>query len=194
MDYGKYKNARNAAWQCILDYDIKTLPIEVTNIVRKSNDINLVKNSDVNILQNNASGVTIVNNNSFIIVYRDTDSSRRCRFTIAHELGHILLGHMLVDKIAYRTFAVQNDTESAANVFARDLLAPACVLHELKALTAEEISRLCNISLEAATYRANRMHELEKRNAFYKHPLEREVVKQFIEFINKKKSQSQVEL
>lgn len=44
MDYGKYKNARNAAWQCILDYDIKTLPIEVTNIVRKSNDINLVKN------------------------------------------------------------------------------------------------------------------------------------------------------
>lgn len=43
MDYGKYKNARNAAWQCILDYDIKTLPIEVTNIVRKSNDINLVK-------------------------------------------------------------------------------------------------------------------------------------------------------
>lgn len=194
MDYGKYKNARNAAWQCILDYDIRTLPVTVTNIIRKSNDINLVKNSDVNILQNDASGVTIVNNNSFIIVYRDTDSSQRCRFTIAHELGHILLGHMLVGQIAYRTFAVQNDTESAANVFARDLLAPACVLHELQILTAAEISMLCNISLEAATYRANRMQELEKRNAFYKHPLEREVVKQFIEFINKKKSQSQVVL
>ena len=97
MDYGKYKNARNAAWQCILDYDIRTLPVTVTNIIRKSNDINLVKNSDVNIHQNDASGVTIVNNNSFIIVYRDTDSSQRCRFTIAHELGHILLGLMLED-------------------------------------------------------------------------------------------------
>lgn len=188
MDYGKYKNARNAAWQCILDYDIRTLPVTVTNIIRKSNDINLVKNSDVNILQNDASGVTIVNNNSFIIVYRDTDSSQRCRFTIAHELGHILLGHMLVDKIAYRTFAVQNDTESAANVFARDLLAPACVLHELQILTAAEISRLCNISLEAATYRSERMQELEKRNAFYKHPLEQKVIKQFNQFINKSQS------
>lgn len=184
MDYGKYKNARNAAWQCILDYDIRTLPVTVTNIIRKSNDINLVKNSDVNILQNDASGVTIVNNNSFIIVYRDTDSSQRCRFTIAHELGHILLGHMLVDQIAYRTFAVQNDTESAANVFARDLLAPACVLHELQILTAAEISMLCNISLEAATYRANRMQELEKRNAFYKHPLEKKVLRQFKFYID----------
>lgn len=184
MNYGKYKNARNAAWQCILDYDIRTLPVEVTNIIRKSNDINLVKNSDVNILQNNASGVTIVNNNSFIIVYRDTDSSRRCRFTIAHELGHIFLKHMLVDEIAYRTFKIQNDTESAANVFARDLLAPACVLHELKALTAAEISRLCNISLEAATYRSERMQELEKRNAFYTHPLEKKVLRQFELYID----------
>lgn len=184
MNYGKYKNARNAAWQCILDYDIRTLPVEVTNIIRKSNDINLVKNSDVNILQNNASGVTIVNNNSFIIVYRDTDSSRRCRFTIAHELGHIFFKHMLVDEIAYRTFKIQNDTESAANVFARDLLAPACVLHELKALTAAEISRLCNISLEAATYRSERMQELEKRNAFYTHPLEKKVLRQFELYID----------
>jgi len=190
MDYGKYKNARNASWQCILDYNINILPVKVTDIINKSDNIRLVKNSVAKILCNGISGITIVDNDKFIIVYKDTDNSKRCRFTIAHELGHIFLGHMIVNQTTYRTFAVQNDTESAANVFARDLLAPACVLHELKALTAEEISRLCNISLEAATYRANRMHELEKRNAFYKHPLEQKVIKQFNQFINKNKSQS----
>lgn len=131
-----------------------------------------------------------MDNDKFIIVYKDTDNSKRCRFTIAHELGHIFLGHMIVNQTTYRTFAVQNDTESSANIFARDLLAPACVLHELQILTAAEISRLCNISLEAATYRSERMHELEKRNAFYKHPLEQKVIKQFNQFINKNKSQS----
>lgn len=185
MDYGKYKNARNASWQCILDYNINILPVKVTDIINKSDNIRLVKNSVAKILCNGISGITIVDNDKFIIVYKDTDNSKRCRFTIAHELGHIFLGHMIVNQTTYRTFAVQNDTESSANIFARDLLAPACVLHELQILTAAEISRLCNISLEAATYRSERMHELEKRNAFYKHPLEQKVIKQFNQFINK---------
>lgn len=73
-------------------------------------------------------------------------------------------------------------------MFARDLLAPACVLHELQALTAAAISDLCDISLEAATYRAERIAELERRNAFYLHPLERQVKEQFTNFINKRKT------
>ena len=39
-------------------------------------------------------------------------------------------------------------------------------------------------------HRSERMQELEKRNAFYKHPLEQKVIKQFNQFINKNKSQS----
>lgn len=185
MDYGKYKNARNASWQCLLDYNINKLPVVVTDIIKKSDNISLVKNREVNVLSENVSGLTIVDNNKFIIVYKDNESSKRCRFTIAHELGHIALGHLIVNHITYRTFAIQNDNESSANVFARDLLAPACVLHELQVLTANEISKLCDISLEAATYRAERMAELERRNAFYKHPLERKVTRQFSDYINK---------
>lgn len=188
MDYGQYKSARNASWQCLIDYKINSLPVKVTDIINASNNINLVKDSRVKILQDGVSGVTIVNGNDFVIIYRDAESSRRCRFTIAHELGHIALGHLTVDSTAYRTFAIQNDTESSANVFARDLLAPACVLHELQVLTAPEISQLCNISLEAATFRADRMKELERRNAFYLHQLERQVKKQFSNFINEYKS------
>lgn len=133
--------------------------------------------------------MTIVDNGLFIIIYRDTEPSHRCRFTIAHELGHIFLGHLLINTTAYRTFAVRDDNESAANVFARDLLAPACVLHELNVLSAKDISKLCNISLEAATYRAKRMHELEIRNTWYLSPLERQVYKQFERFIKDKNAE-----
>lgn len=187
MDYGKYKNARNASWQCILDYKINKLPVMVTDIIAKSYNIRIYKNSDVNKLQVGESGKTIFHNNIFEIVYNDTENSRRCRFTIAHELGHIFLGHLLINTPEYKTFAIREDNESEANVFARDLLAPACVLHELKVFTARDIANLCNISLEAATYREKRMRELEMRNAWYLHPMEKQVYNQFETFIKNKK-------
>lgn len=189
MDYGKYKNARNASWQCILDYNIKTLPVMVTNIIKQSNNIRLFKNSDVNELEDGESGKTIYRKNIFEIIYKDTEPSSRCRFTIAHELGHIFLGHLLINKVAYRTFKVNDSNESEANVFARDLLAPACVLHELDITKAIDISKLCNISYEAATYREERMKQLEMRNAWYLHPLEQKVRDQFDDFIKNKKAE-----
>lgn len=190
MDYGKYKNARNASWQCIIDYNINTLPVTVTDIIKKSSNIKLLRNSEINILKdNNNSGMTIYKNKIFYIIYKDNEPSQRCRFTIAHELGHIFLGHLFVNTPQYRTFAIRDDNESAANVFARDLLAPACVLHELQAYSPYDIAKLCNMSLEASNYRAKRIKELEDRNAWYFHPLEKQVYKQFENFIKIKKAE-----
>jgi Zn-dependent peptidase ImmA (M78 family) len=188
LDYGKYKDARNASWQCILDFNINKLPVMVTDIIKKSESIRLFKESDVHMLENSESGKTILHNGFFEIVYRDTEPSYRCRFTISHELGHIFLGHLLINTPVYRTFAVRDDLESSANVFARDLLAPACVLHELHATTAEEIAKICNISMQAAKNRAERMQVLEARNKYYLHPLERQVRQQFEQFIEEYRS------
>ena len=188
LDYGKYKDARNASWQCILDFNINKLPVMVTDIIKKSESIRLFKESDVHMLENSESGKTILHNGFFEIVYRDTEPSYRCRFTISHELGHIFLGHLLINTPDYRTFAVRDDLESSANVFARDLLAPACVLHELHATTAEEIAKICNISMQAAKNRAERMQVLEARNKYYLHPLERQVRQQFEQFIEEYRS------
>ena len=188
MNYGLYKNARNSSWQCLVDFKVNELPVRVSEIA-KSSGIAVIKNSNANVLKENESGVTIIQNGQFHIIYNDTENSKRCRFTIAHELGHVFLGHLMINTQQYRTFKVQNDTESQANVFARDLLAPACVLHELQALSAAEISKLCNISLDSATYRAERMRELELRNAWYLHPLERQVREQFDDFIKNKKAE-----
>jgi Zn-dependent peptidase ImmA (M78 family) len=73
--------------------------------------------------------------------------------------------------------------ERQANQFAARLLAPACVLHEIGALTPEEIQRVCGISHQAAAFRAQRMLELESRGKFYAHPLEKEVLTQFSSYI-----------
>lgn len=185
MNYEKYKNARNASWQCLIDYRISNLPVKVSQIAKQA-DIVLLKNSAVNLLSENESGTTLMQNDKLYIIYADEQSPQRCRFTIAHELGHIFLGHLFSKD--GNGFATTDDAEHSANVFARNLLAPACVLHELHTTNAAAIATLCDISLEAATYRAERMAELERRNAFYLHPLERRVKEQFAEFINKKKN------
>lgn len=184
MNYGLYKNARNAAWQCLIDFKINSLPVNVSKIAAKSG-IKIIKDSKANILKEDQSGMTIVQEGKFYIVYKDSEAPERCRFTVAHELGHIFLGHLLtaVPACAYRTFTVRNDLESSANVFARDLLAPACILHELGATSPEDIAKICDISLEAAHIRATRLRLLEERNAWYLSPLERKVRKQFEKYI-----------
>ena len=185
MNYGKYKQARNASWQCLIDYKVNSLPVKVSQIAKQA-DIVLLKNSVVNLLSENESGMTLSQDDRLYIIYADEQSPQRCRFTIAHELGHIFLGHLF--KADGYGFLTADDAEHSANVFARDLLAPACVLHELHALTSAAIAELCNISLEAATYRAERIAELERRKAFYLHPLERQVKKQFADFIKQKEN------
>lgn len=189
MIYGVYKNARNASWQCLLDYKINCLPIKVSDIAKQASIV-ILKNSVVNKLKDNEHGLTIWQNGKFYIIYRDTNPSYRCRFTIAHELGHIFLGHLMINTPMYRTFAIRDDNENAANVFARDLLAPACVLHELGITKADDIAKLCNIGITAAGYRSERMKVLEARNAWYIHPLERQVYKLFENFIKEYRSEN----
>lgn len=182
MIYGKYKNVRNAVWQTFIDYNITELPVPVNQLAKKLG-IKIIKNSDIHELKKGERGITIEIDGKWYIVFDDTEPVPVCRFTVAHELGHILLGHMMTQTVKYRTFAVRDETEQSADMFAIRLLAPACVLHELQAFNTGEIAKLCNISITSAGFRAERMQILEKRNKWYLHPLEREVYKQFENFI-----------
>lgn len=184
MIYGRYKNLRNATWQIIIDFNINSLPVALSDITDKLG-IKILNNSDVNELKVGERGVTLRFGNDWYIVVNDAEPVPIRRFTIAHELGHILLGHMLIDKAKYRTFKVRNPEEQEADMFAARLLAPACVLHELQALSAEQIAEVCNVSISAARVRSERMAILEARNKYYLHPLERKVREQFADYIKK---------
>lgn len=82
------------------------------------------------------SGDAFLIRNRKTIFYNDKVSSqRRIRFTLAHELGHIIL--------------VTNN-EDLADVFASNLLAPRPVVCALQMHTADEISSFFNVSISMA--------------------------------------------
>ena len=122
------------------------------------------------------------------------DDSRR-RFAVAHELGHLLLGaETKALSPGVRCFLGgdnQGDlmedpremADYAADIFAIRLLAPACLLHELGVDTPGGIMALCGLPLKAAALRAERMTLLNRRNAFYANPLERQVRDAFRPFL-----------
>ena len=74
---------------------------------------------------------------------------RRRRFTIAHELGHCLLGHISGFGVTAHTAVL----ERAADRFAADLLAPLAVLRMCGISSAEELARVCGLSRSAAEIR-----------------------------------------
>ncbi|MGN0700496.1 MAG: ImmA/IrrE family metallo-endopeptidase [Oscillospiraceae bacterium] len=145
-------------------------------------DINVVKNSVHDWLKPSQSGISFVTEDGeWVIVYDDSDSMGRKRFTIAHELGDILLGHPLRDGSQHaQTFDKHRPrVESEADMFAARLLAPACVLWGLGLHNATVISDVCRISYAAARVRAERMKILYEREKFLASPLERQVFEAF---------------
>ena len=87
--------------------------------------------------------------------------------------------------------------EQETNVFASRLLAPACVLWGLNAKNAKQISDLCNISMQSAEFRMERMTELYQReqdflqrygkSCFLMSNPEKQVYQQFKPFIDSHK-------
>lgn len=185
--YGLYKKARNASWQALIDNKIDSLPVDIIKIAI-DNNITLIKDSDAGELRPDEAGISIYDGNEWFIVYDDSLPLGRKRFTVAHELGHIFLGHPLVAGFHARTTArVVPPTENEANIFASRFLSPACVLWGLNIHSAADIAKICELSEEAAEIRAARMAELYKRNKFLISPLEQKVFEQFKGFINENK-------
>lgn len=184
MKYGVYQNVRNASWQCLIDCNISSLPVPISQICEAYGG-KTVNDSDVHILQSGQSGRIIVDENEFSVVVNDNESVQRIRFTIAHELGHYLLGHLGSDiaDLNRGYSGIKPIQETEADMFAARLLAPACVLWGISAQTAEQIAAVCNISREAAQIRAERMEVLRKREKFLISSLERKLYQQFENYI-----------
>ncbi len=82
-----------------------------------------------------------------IAVNENACGVRRRRFTIAHELGHCVLGHVGKGR------KPNGAEERAADSFAAALLAPVSVLRMCGVNSPEETARLCGITISAAGIR-----------------------------------------
>lgn len=181
--YKRYQNARNASWQTLIDFKINSLPVKLS-IICQGLGVILIDNTHAQELRPTESGLSVRQGGKWYIVFDDTDTRGKQRFTVAHELGHILMGHALKSGFYTRqSNIVKPSDETYADMFAARLLAPACVLWGINAFTAYRIAKVCDISLTAANYRADRMNLLLKRDKFLTSPMEKQVYDQFKEYI-----------
>ena len=202
MNYTNYKTVRNLAWRVIDDYHIDRLPVDLGSLMNRLHIkcYSYVDSQQI-IKEYGLCGVAQKNeafschiNDSFIIFYDSKIIPKeRIRFSIAHELGHIFLGHTqgktAMGRVLYTTYNLGERPSKAveetyADMFAARLLSPAFVLWELGAVTAPLISGLCGLSKTAAGIRAERMRLLAKRGKFGTYWRESRVVSRFLPFIN----------
>lgn len=193
-------------WKILLDCGIKELPVDLSKIcnhfgvrvlsygrghtlLAKMGKLREAKRSDGFIIRPDDAPP--------IIFYNGMCSVGRQRFTIAHELGHLLLDHK-GDLINREPSPGDNPVEREANIFAARLLAPSCVLWGVDTCNPSTISQLCNISYQAANFQARRMVELLARDRKYMqqygHPyflqsqVEEQLYRQFLPYIKTHKA------
>ena len=196
MHYTAYQKSRNLSWEILINEGVTALPVKMGELCAALGIRVITHSGEIESYGDGKAG--IVDGKPIIFVNTETSSERQ-RFTVAHEVGHILLGHVGEYKLVNREPSPEdNPIEQAANVFTSRLLAPACVLWGLDIHTAEGIAALCKISKAAAQFRAQRMAELyerEKRflkekgrSCFLISPLEQQVFRQFKQFIAERRN------
>ena len=203
MDYRDYQNARDASWQMLIDVGVNRLPVKISGILKALNipagtykqNLTLIQTMGLTELVRKTDGFTVLREGRPYIFYNGDMLPARIRFTLAHELGHLVLHNGfsrfsggVVTRSNAEPGTTRDPEEQAADVFAVRLLAPACVLHELRLFDAGQIAEVCQISRTAAGYRLRRLLLLEERGCYYLNPVERQVRDQFAEFIRNYKS------
>ncbi len=93
-------------------------------------------------------------------VNQNACGKQRRLWTTAHEMAHILLGHVTGAVIKY-----DDSFEREADRLAAQLLAPLEVLHFCGVSSAAEVARLCGLSKQAAEIRFRELQELRRRNS-----------------------------
>ena len=148
-------------------------------------------------LMKETDGFTVQIGKDTLIFWDDSMPEARQRFTVAHELGHVYNGDIGPVPTQRNKEPSEKDDphETAANVFASRILAPACVLWALNVHDADTVAQLCAISQTAAKWRYARLELLydrerhflaeRGRSCFLLSPLEQKVFNQFKRYIRK---------
>lgn len=148
----RYELIKKNVVRMFLDNDIRCIPIDCFEICQKLN-IKLIKYSQLTpkgllkakeISEDSFCMLIKKENTTFqwCIFYEDRKKRERIRFTIMHEIGHIVLEHTEHSQLA----------ESEANFFAKYALAPPPLVHKIKPEDYTDISDAFDLSRKCAYY------------------------------------------
>lgn len=111
MNYKKYQNKDNIALRLLIDCKFKDMQFSITDICKQIGIVVKYK-----ALPNNRNGYCFIyKDKPCILIDRNCKSISYKRFTVAHELGHILLGHLDSNK-------QYENMEQEADNFATDII------------------------------------------------------------------------
>lgn len=189
-----YPATQKAAFEFIKESGISKLPISITTLIKTKQNIRIVKysafarenNSTVdNIakLYNSRDGFCVWDSSAdrYVIFYNDTiKNKQRIRFTLAHELGHCVLGHHRLVKSAVLSRRALKDSEYSnlekeANFFARTVLAPLPIIFKYgeiyKKMTPTFIQGTFDVSPSVSSNVMSHLKNLQKNNIIsFTHP------------------------
>ena len=166
----RYKYIHKLVNDLYLNHKVHSFPININNIIcsLKNYKIKILSYStvmkkyklteeEVLDMLTSKDGCSVSWKNRYVIYYNDLGRlpESRMRWTIAHELGHILCGHFESNKTKASQDGLLSDEEyrvmeKEANYFAAMLLAHPKILIAIDVKTAYEIEVFCNISKEAS--------------------------------------------
>lgn len=151
------------------DQHLTNYPLDPFEIAEK-NDWVIIPYTDfhLDLMDISEDGFTYYYSGKFYIYYNNMKPINRIRFTLFHEIGHIILNHHTEFK--KETLHISKDDnfiESEANIVARNLMAPAHIIRNLYSGNNSLIPSMFGMSDEAAI---NRIRWINKdyREIFYR--------------------------
>ncbi|MDP4179757.1 MAG: ImmA/IrrE family metallo-endopeptidase [Bacillota bacterium] len=162
--------------QFLISYSILKWPVDCVKLLKKICDSNSMplQIATVSNVSDNFDAVSIFNerDNSFQIILNNNkinypfqeSKDRRLNFTIAHELGHIFLGHLTIsDKLKTEQERYIEDLE--ANEFASKLLMPQRILLNCNFSSVYDVADFFNVSISALSTRMHVLRRLDLLNS-----------------------------
>lgn len=165
------RRAAEMAYRVLIDRQVTALPVDPMNLLRQCRDTQVMTYEDAA----EALGMTAddfdrrfgtadaftlrqehAGKEHYLVIYRAGGNPARQRFTLAHELGHRVLGH--------RTANTASERE--ADCFASHLLCPRPVIARLAGrcdpLYAEQLAALCYVSVACARAAAVQVQNIDE--------------------------------
>ncbi len=145
------------ACQTLSQYGVHTLPVRLAPILERSGIhwfdyqayADSLSISSVQVVQQyGPDGFTNYFDGDYMVFYNPSLPPKRMRFTLAHELGHIFLGH--IGHFAPLCACAGLTPDEQADLFASYLLCPPLLLQALKVNSPQQVAAWCDVSLPCA--------------------------------------------
>lgn len=155
-------HAVKAATAFLQELNVTSLPIEPEQLIRNCG-WHLMRYSHIlgntpepmtldalNRQLHSSDAVTICSHERVLILYNDTGHTpERIRFTLCHEIGHLILEHFAEFNIGALSPAEKANLEVEANVFAACLMAPVGVVKLLREPLVDSYRHIFGMSLQS---------------------------------------------